>query len=71
MSNYWRWLSPSRRFFARRSYWDEGEQVLSWTVEAAARVGQPHTHAVMLNELGNIHRLKSDFGIAADGGRDW
>lgn len=53
-------------FFARRSYWDEGEQVLSWAVEAAARVGQPHIHAVMLNELGNIHRLKSDFGIAAE-----
>jgi tetratricopeptide (TPR) repeat protein len=53
-------------FFARRSYWNEGEQVLGWAVEAAARVEQPHTLAGMLNELGNIHRLKSDFGAAAE-----
>lgn len=53
-------------FFARRSYWNEGEQVLSWAVEAAARAEQPHRHAEMLNELGNIHRLKSDFGVAAE-----
>jgi hypothetical protein len=46
-------VEPFAPFFARRSYWDEGEQVLSWAVEAAARVGQPHTRAVMLNELGN------------------
>jgi tetratricopeptide (TPR) repeat protein len=52
-------------FFARRSYWSEGEEVLGWAVAAAARSGRPEVHARLLNELGNIHRLQSSFPTAA------
>lgn len=52
-------------FLARRAYWDEGETILSWAVEAARRSEQQQPLAQMLNELGTVHRQQSRFEQAA------
>ncbi len=52
-------------FLARRSYWDEGETILTWGVEAARRSEQQQRLAEMLNELGTVYRQQSRFEQAA------
>ena len=52
-------------FLTRRSYWDEGEQVMQWAVLAANRLGDARSYARMLDGLGTIHRLQSRWGEAA------
>ncbi|HEY5260728.1 MAG TPA: tetratricopeptide repeat protein [Solirubrobacteraceae bacterium] len=52
-------------FLARRSYWDEGETILTWGVEAARRSEHQQPLAEMLNELGTVHRQQSRFEQAA------
>jgi tetratricopeptide (TPR) repeat protein len=52
-------------FLAKRSYWDEGESVARWALDAAYRQGDANVAARMLNELGTIHRLQARFEEAA------
>jgi tetratricopeptide (TPR) repeat protein len=52
-------------FLARRSYWDEGETILGWGVQAARRSAHQPALAQMLNELGTVHRQQARFEQAA------
>lgn len=56
---------PFAQFLQRRSYWGTGEQILSWALEAAESLDEPHARAQMLDELGTLHRLQSKLQLAA------
>jgi hypothetical protein len=53
-------------FFARSPYWQEGETVLTWAVDAAKRMGKQPALAGLLSDLGVIHRQQTLLPRAAE-----
>ena len=53
-------------FLQRRSYWNDGEQVMQWGVEAAESLGDRSLLARLLDELGNVHRQQARWSEAAE-----
>src|ERR1041385_3021305 len=53
-------------FLERRSYWQEGERVTTWGVDAARRIEDPAAEALLLEALGTRHRLQSRWREASE-----